>query len=361
MRMNEEIPGYSLREIGIEVPESLIAQYPSERRERSRLLIYGVRSGRIIDDRFYNLKEYIQPTDCIVYNDAKVINARLRGHKLPTGARIEILLLNQRSDTEWDCLIRPARRVKAETEIAIEADSTAGLSIMVREVLGDGKFRVRFSEAIRYEDLKTVGTIPLPKYIRRPSEEIDDIRYQTVFSKKYGAVASPTAGLHFTERAVREIRQKGALWVPLTLHVDWGTFRPVREEDYRLHKIHKEEYEISLESAERVNRSIEENRRVLCVGTTSVRALESAAVETGVPDKWVVREGRSATDLYIYPGYRFRVAEGMITNFHLPDSTLILLVMAFAGVEGIRKVYQHAVDEEYRFFSYGDAMLLLKD
>jgi len=361
MRMNEEISGHSLRAIGIVVPENLIAQYPSERRERSRLLVYGVRSGRIIDDRFYNLKKYIKRTDCIVYNDARVINARLKGHKLPTGARIEILLLNKKSDTEWDCLIRPARRVKKETEIAIETDSRMGLSITVLEIKGDGKFRVRFSETIGYEDLKKVGTIPLPKYIRRPTEESDDIRYQTVFSKKYGAVASPTAGLHFTESAVREIRQKGALWVPLTLHVDWGTFRPVREEDYRLHKIHKEEYEIPPECAERVNRSIEENRRVLCVGTTSVRALESAAVETGVPDKYIVRKGRGETDLYIYPGYRFRVAEGMITNFHLPDSTLILLVMAFAGVEGIRKVYRHAVDKEYRFFSYGDAMLLLKD
>jgi S-adenosylmethionine:tRNA ribosyltransferase-isomerase len=356
--MNEEFSNYSLKDLGIDVPEQLIAQYPPARREQSRLLVYWVRSGRMVDDRFYNLKNYVQSTDCFVYNDARVINARLQGHKLPTRAHLEILLLRQYSTTEWECLIRPARRVKEKTEIEIGGEKDAGLSILVLAEYGEGRFGVRFSRAMGYEELKSVGTIPLPKYIRRPSEDIDEIRYQTVFSERYGAVASPTAGLHFTEQIIGELKEKGARWVPITLHVDWGTFGPVREADYRQHRIHREDYEISVESAEAINRSIEENRRILCVGTTSVRALESAGQKSG---GGVVKAGRRETDLYIYPGYRFEVADGMITNFHLPDSTLILLVMAFAGVEGIRRAYSHAVQEKYRFFSYGDAMLLIKD
>jgi S-adenosylmethionine:tRNA ribosyltransferase-isomerase len=356
--MNEEISRYSLQDFGISVPERLIAQYPSPKREQSRLLVYGIRSGMIVDDRFYNIKNYIHPNDCLVYNDAKVINARLEGRKKETGAQLEILLLRQQSATEWDCLIRPARRVKKMTEISVVSELNINLTVVVLAAFGEGRFRVRFSRAVDYEDLKRVGTVPLPKYIRRPSEEIDEIRYQTVFSQKYGAVASPTAGLHFTEEIVEEIRRKGAYWIPITLHVDWGTFRPVRETDYRQHSIHSEGYEISPESADAINRSIDEKRRILCVGTTSVRALESAAGGRG---ERRVSDGRGETDLYIYPGYRFRLVEGMITNFHLPDSTLILLVMAFAGVDGIRKAYLHAVREGYRFFSYGDAMLLIKD
>ncbi|MBN2322686.1 MAG: tRNA preQ1(34) S-adenosylmethionine ribosyltransferase-isomerase QueA [Spirochaetes bacterium] len=344
-----------MKNLGIEVPRRLIAQYPASKREDSRLLIYRINSGRITDDRFSNIADYIRPDDCVVYNDARVINARLQGKKRLTGALLEVLLLKRRTAEEWECLIRPARRVKEEAEVSIEAEVPNRLSFLVKHLFGNGRFLIRFSEPVGYEDLEKIGTIPLPKYIKRPVEALDSERYQTVFSERFGAVASPTAGLHFTEDSISRIKGQGTLWVPLTLYVDWGTFQPVREDDYRCHTIHSEAFDISEASAETINRALERKRRVLCVGTTSVRALESA-YESGR-----VKKGSGETDLYIYPGYRFKVTEGMITNFHLPDSTLILLVMAFAGVEGIREVYRHAVREEYRFFSYGDAMLLTKD
>jgi len=344
-----------MKNLGIAIPDRLIAQYPSPKREDSRLLVYGVGSGRITDDRFSNIVRYIRPDDCVVYNNARVINARLQGRKLRTGARLEVLLLKRRDREEWECLIRPARRVKEGVEVSIETDERHRLSFEVKRALGGGRFLVLFSESVGYEVLERVGKIPLPKYIKRPVEALDEDRYQTVFSERFGAVASPTAGLHFTEDSVGRIKRQGTSWVPLTLHVDWGTFQPVREDDYRRHAIHREEFDIPEISAETINMAVNQKRRVLCVGTTSVRAVESA-YESGS-----VKGGAGETDLYIYPGYRFMVADGMVTNFHLPDSTLILLVMAFAGVEGIRKVYRHAVREEYRFFSYGDAMLLTKD
>ncbi|UCB44661.1 MAG: S-adenosylmethionine:tRNA ribosyltransferase-isomerase, partial [Spirochaetota bacterium] len=232
-----------------------------------------------------------------------------------------------------------------------------GPSLKVIDILKEGIFRVEFNQTMDYTDLEKIGEIPLPKYINRLAEkEIDDILYQTVFSDKYGAVASPTAGLHFTEQLVEKIKAKGALWIPITLYVDWGTFRPIRVEDYRKHEIHREIYEISEESAREINHCITEKRRILCVGTTSVRTVETAMDESGI-----IRSGRGETGLYIYPGYSFKLIDGMVTNFHMPDSTLILLVMAFGGEEGIRKAYVHAVKEKYRFFSYGDAMLILKD
>lgn len=344
-----------MKNLGIAIPDRLIAQYPSPKREDSRLLVYGVGSGRITDDRFSNIVRYIQPDDCVVYNNARVINARLQGRKLRTGARLEVLLLKRRDREEWECLIRPARRVKEGVVVSIEADGRHRLSFEVKRALGGGRFLVLFSESVGYEKLESVGKIPLPKYIKRPVEALDEDRYQTVFSERFGAVASPTAGLHFTEDSVKRIKRQGTSWVPLTLYVDWGTFQPVREDDYRRHMIHREEFDIPETSAETINMAVNQKRRVLCVGTTSVRAVESA-YESGH-----VKGGAGETDLYIYPGYRFMVADGMVTNFHLPDSTLILLVMAFAGVEGIRRVYRHAVREEYRFFSYGDAMLLTRD
>jgi S-adenosylmethionine:tRNA ribosyltransferase-isomerase len=355
MRKDETISDYSMKNLGIEVPDRLIAQYPAPKREDSRLLIYRIESGRITDDRFSNIVRYIRPDDCVVYNDARVINARLQGRKLTTGARLEVLLLKSRTQEEWECLIRPARRVKERVEVSIEADGSNRLSFEVKRVFGGGRFLIRFSKPLSYEELEKIGKIPLPKYITRPVEALDSERYQTVFSEQFGAVASPTAGLHFTEDSISRIKGQGTLWVPLTLYVDWGTFQPVREDDYRRHTIHRETFAISETSAETINRAVKQKRRVLCVGTTSVRALESA-YESGL-----VKGGSGETGLYIYPGYRFMVTEGIITNFHLPNSTLILLVMAFAGVEGIRNVYRHAVREDYRFFSYGDAMLLTKD
>ena len=346
--------GYSLKEFKISIPDKLIAQFPSQQRHGSRLLILNASDGSIQDDHFYNVTSLLTSQDCVVFNDARVINARLYGNKvLPGDARgghVEILLTRRYNGRNWQGLIRPARRVREGSRIALEN----GTTITVLHNLGEGAFSIRFSNVITYEDLIDIGEIPLPKYIKRkPVKNIDEDRYQTVYSRRYGAVASPTAGLHFTDDLIQQLRERGTLFVPITLHVDWGTFKPVRESDYRKHEIHREQFEISEASAEAVNRARREGRRIVCVGTTSVRALESTADRQGV-----VRSFRGETDLYIYPGYTFKTVDAMITNFHMPDSTLILLVAAFAGKEYIERAYAHAVDKGYRFFSYGDAMFI---
>ncbi len=345
--------GYSMRDFRILIPEELIAQYPAPKRQESRLLVYDITRDRICDDLFQNIERYILPRDCVVYNDARVIHARIFGEKDKTGARIEILLIKkieQGPAQEWIAIVRPAKRVKAGTRITLPMH----IGIKVTEELGDGLFKVHFSEKMEYKDLSKIGEIPLPKYIKRkPVSSIDDVRYQTVFSRKYGAVASPTAGLHFTEEIVDRLRNSGTVFVPVTLYVAWGTFQPVREQDYRKHRIHSEVYEITRESADSINSCIAEKRRIVCVGTTSVRTIETAADEKGR-----VRAGSGETSLFVYPGYRFRVTGAMVTNFHMVDSTLILLVAAFAGKKRIEKAYNHAISQKYRFFSYGDAMFL---
>jgi S-adenosylmethionine:tRNA ribosyltransferase-isomerase len=346
--------GYSLKEFKISIPDELIAQFPSQQRHGSRLLILDASDGSIRDDHFYNITSLLTSKDCVVFNDARVINARLHGNKLlPGGERggcVEILLTRRHDARNWQGLIRPARRVREGSRIVLEN----GTTMTVLQNLGEGVFSIRFSRGINYKDLIDIGEIPLPKYIKRkPVKNIDEDRYQTVYSRRYGAVASPTAGLHFTDALIQQLRERGILFVPITLHVDWGTFKPVRESDYRRHEIHREQVEISKTSAEAVNRARREGRRIICVGTTSVRALESTADRHGV-----VRSYQGETDLYIYPGYIFKTVDAMITNFHMPDSTLILLVAAFAGKEYIEKAYAHAVDKGYRFFSYGDAMFI---
>lgn len=343
---------HSIRDLHIEIPEELIAQYPLEERDASRLLVYDLKNRSSIDDYFKNLPQYISGNDCLIYNDARVINARLYGYKNQTGALLEILLTRRIDERDWLCLISPARRVKEGIVIAIDKK----LSFTVLNSTGEGSFKVRFNKSLNFNELKDIGEVPLPKYIKRkPIKGLDNVRYQTIFADKDGAIASPTAGLHFTERIVREIRDKGAVFVPITLYVDWGTFKPVRERDYRKHKIHSEVYEISEESACIINTCIEEKRRIVCIGTTSVRALETAIRTDGS-----VRSGSDETDLYIYPGFIFKSVDGIITNFHMLNSTLILLVSAFAGEREIEKAYNHAVSKRYRFFSYGDAMFLMK-
>jgi S-adenosylmethionine:tRNA ribosyltransferase-isomerase len=346
--------GHSLKEFNITVPDRLIAQYPAEERQGSRLLVLDARDGSLVDEQFRNIDRFITARDCLVYNDARVINARLYGRKRLSdgaeGARIEILLTRRLDSHRWRCLIRPGRRVRAGTRITLDS----GVALTVYEDLGDGSFAIRFPKSITFEDLLQIGEIPLPRYIRRNVDpEIDGKRYQTVYSKHYGAVAAPTAGLHFTEEIIGRLKRKGALFVPITLHVDWGTFMPVREEDYRDHVIHRERYELSARSATLVNESREQGRRIVCVGTTSIRALETATEADGR-----VRAGCGETGLYIYPGYSFKTADALITNFHMPDSTLILLVAAFAGKKHIERAYHHAVSQGYRFFSYGDAMFI---
>ena len=340
---------YSMKSFRISIPRELVAQYPLEERDQSRLLVYDIARNLLLDGLFTNALDYLSDRDCLVYNDARVINARVFGKKAEGGAGLELLLTRRLGLLEWKALIRPARRVRPGTRIIIPG----GSGVEVIENLEEGMFRVRTEEPVGYERLKVLGEIPLPKYIRRkPLEAIDAVRYQTVFSRKDGAVASPTAGLHFSERLLERIRDKGVALFPVTLYVDWGTFKPVKAEDYRQHRIHKEMYEITEESAAGINRCIEEGRRILCVGTTSVRTLETAFMNARIG------AGSGETGLYIHPGYEFKVVDGMFTNFHMPDSTLILLVAAFGGKEGIEAAYRHAVERKYRFFSYGDAMFM---
>jgi len=343
---------YSMDDFNIKIPEELIAQFPSKNRGESRLLILDNVRNKIIDEKFSNIDRYLNSTDCIIYNDAKVIHARLYGIKSDTGAKIELLLTKKINENEWQSLVRPYKRVKINTLININKN----LQATIIDKLGDGVCKIRFSNPVNFKDLENVGEIPLPKYIKRkPIPTIDEERYQTVFSNKYGAVASPTAGLHFTEGLVQKLKKKGIEFIPVTLYVDWGTFKPVREKDYRKHKIHKESFEIGESSAERINKCIDEGRRIVCIGTTSVRTLESSVNKEGK-----ILATSAETDLYIYPGYKFKVVDALITNFHMPDSTLILLVSAFAGKSRIEEAYNHAINKKYRFFSYGDAMFIIK-
>ena len=346
--------GYSLKEFNISVPEELIAQYPSDERHNSRLLVLDAATGSLSDDYFFNIGRYLGPNDCVIFNNARVINARLYGRKKISadspGVLVEIMLTRKLDSRSWRCLIRPARRVRDGTQIVLDS----GLSLQVIRNEGEGSFIIRFARSIGYEDLREIGEIPLPKYIRRePEKRIDELRYQTVYAKHDGAVAAPTAGLHFTEGIIGALKKRGVLFVPVTLYVDWGTFKPVREADYRFHTIHSEYYEIPEPSARLINRCREEGRRIVCVGTTSVRALESSTGADGI-----VRAGQGETDLYIYPGYSYKTVEAMLTNFHMPDSTLILLVAAFAGKKNVERAYNHAVAQRYRFYSYGDAMFI---
>jgi S-adenosylmethionine:tRNA ribosyltransferase-isomerase len=348
--------GYSLKDFNISIPEELIAQYPAGERQHSRLLVLDCSKGSLRDDSFDNLGRYVGVNDCVVFNDTRVINARMYGRKLSggdrEGARLELLLTRRLGSRDWRCLIRPARRMREGTRIVLDR----GPLLEVRSALGEGSFIVRFERAVEYEDLLDIGEIPLPKYIKRaPRSTVDEFRYQTIYSKHYGAVAAPTAGLHFTEELIGNLEQRGARFVPVTLHVDWATFRPVRAQDYRKHVMHSEWFDISETSARLINECREQGCRIVCVGTTSVRAVESAADTDGR-----VRAGERETNLYIYPGYDFRVTQAMITNFHMPDSTLILLVAAFAGKENIERAYNHAVAHRYRFYSYGDAMFIHK-
>lgn len=339
-----------MKDFNIKIPKKLIAQYPPEKREDSRLLILDLVNKKIVDERFKNIGRYLLETDCIVYNNAKVINARIYGKKSDTEAKIELLLTKKLDDYDWYSLVRPYKRIELDTLININKD----LTVKVLGKLGDGICRVRFSEAVSYSDLERIGEIPLPKYIKRkPISQIDEERYQTVFSEEYGAVASPTAGLHFTRDIINRLKVKGIKFVPITLYVDWGTFKPVREDDYEKHKIHSESFKIKHSSADTINKCRERGSRIVCVGTTSVRALESSVNSEG---RVVAKSGE--TNLYIYPGYKFKIVDALITNFHMIDSTLILLVAAFAGKGNVEEAYNHAVKNSYHFFSYGDVMFI---
>ena len=332
------------------LPEELIAQTPAEPRNSSRLMKIDRETGDIIHSRFYNLCDYLKKGDLLVLNDSRVLPARLYGEKNGTGSFIEFLLLEQKEEKLWEIICRPGKKAKVGAEFSF---GNGILTAKVTEVKEDGNRIVRFCcDGNFYAVLDEIGQMPLPPYITEKLE--DKERYQTVYSKELGSAAAPTAGLHFTKEQLEEIRSMGVDIAYVTLHVGLGTFRPVKEDDILKHKMHSEHYHLSEETAEKINYTKASGGRVIAVGTTSCRTLESMELENGL-----VKSGDGYTDIFIYPGYKFKLLDGLITNFHLPESTLIMLVSAFLGYEKTMNAYKIAVEEKYRFFSFGDAMCII--
>ncbi|MBI9031973.1 tRNA preQ1(34) S-adenosylmethionine ribosyltransferase-isomerase QueA [bacterium] len=332
-----------------DLPEELIAQYPLSKRSSSRLLVLNKEKGQVEHSHFTSIVDYLQKGDVLVVNSTKVIPARLIGTK-KTGAKIEVFLLNHVVNDTWRCLVKPGRKCPVGTIIKVN-DNFSGI---VMDMASEGSRLVKFSyEGNFWSALSEAGHIPLPPYIKREAEEADSSNYQTIYAKIKGSVAAPTAGLHFTDEILNKIRNKGVEITEVLLHVGLGTFRPVKAENIEDHKMHSEYCSISKESADLINKAKAEGRRVIAVGTTSTRTLESFAKNNRVDsgDLW--------TSIFIYPGKEFQIIDAMITNFHMPESTLIMMISAFAGYENIMKTYQIAVEERYRFFSYGDAMLII--
>jgi len=340
-----------------ELPEELIAQTPIEPRDASRLMVLDHVTGAIEHRIFRDIVEYIRPGDVLVANDSRVIPARLFARKVPTGGRVELLLLRRRDERTWEALTK-GRRVRRGTKVEfLTADkfASSGITGEVVELLEEGRRLIEFDRPIELL-LDELGVMPLPPYIHEPLREPE--RYQTVYARVEGSVAAPTAGLHFTPELMERIKAKGAKFAFVTLHVELDTFRPVREERVEDHKMHSEYCELKPEVAGQLNRAKAEGGRIIAVGTTSVRVLETAAQKTRGEDS-PFAPYRGWTDLFIYPGYRFRAIDALITNFHLPRSTLLMLVSAFAGREFVLRAYQEAIHRRYRFYSFGDAMLIL--
>ncbi len=332
-----------------DLPQELIAQTPLERRDGSRLMVLDRESGEITHRHFYDLPEYLHPGDTLVLNDSRVLPARLYGHRVPTGGAVELLLLKDQGDGKWECLARPGRKLKPGAEVSF---GDGELTATIAEDLQEGKKLVQFHyEGIFLEILERLGKMPLPPYIKEELQNGE--RYQTVYSKVTGSAAAPTAGLHFTKELLQKIQDMGVSIAYVTLHVGLGTFRPVSAEEVTDHHMHSEFCMISKETAELLNKTHRRGGRIICVGTTSCRTLESFAKEDGT-----FEESSGWTGIFIYPGYRFKAMDALVTNFHLPESTLVMLVSAFAGREHILNAYNTAVQERYRFFSFGDAMLI---
>lgn len=336
-----------------DLPEELIAQHPSDKRDECRLMVIHRETGKIEHRHFYDIKEYLRPTDCLVMNDSKVIPARLFGVKEETGAHVEFLLTKRIDGDRWETMVRPGRRLKPGTVVTFAPDFRA-------EIIDYGEGGTRIVEftydGIFMERLEELGAMPLPPYIERPSTNEDRDRYQTVYARPEGSVAAPTAGLHFTEELLREIEELGVKTAYVTLHVGIGTFRPVKAENVEDHEMHFEEYFIDDEAARKINETLDSGGRIVAVGTTSTRTLESAAVKED--GEWRVKAGHGNTGIFIYPGYEWKIVDSLITNFHLPKSTLMMLISALYDREKILDAYRIAVDERYRFFSYGDAMFI---
>lgn len=332
-----------------ELPEELIAQYPLEKRDSSRLMVLDKKTGEIEHRKFHDILEYLNEGDTLVLNNTRVLSARLIGEKEETGGKIEFLLLKRIEGDKWECLAKPGRKAKVGTVFTF---GEGKLKAIVREIGEEGNRIIEFKyDGIFEQVLDELGQMPLPPYIHEKLE--DKERYQTVYSKEKGSAAAPTAGLHFTEDLLKEIKDKGVNIAYLTLHVGLGTFRPVKVDDVNNHVMHSEYYHLDKENAELINKTKEAGKRVIAVGTTSSRTLETIGDENGR-----VREQSGWTDIFIYPGYKFKIVDNLITNFHLPESTLIMLVSALAGQDNIMNAYNTAVKEKYRFFSFGDSMFI---
>lgn len=333
-----------------DLPQELIAQDPLEDRSASRLLVLDRKTGAVEHHTFREITNYVRSGDCLVLNNTKVIPARLMGVKEDTGAAIEVLLLKRRDSDVWETLVKPGKKARPGAKIVF---GDGCLRAEVLDVEEEGNRLIRFDyEGIFEEVLDRLGEMPLPPYITHKLQ--DKNRYQTVYAKYEGSAAAPTAGLHFTEELLAQIEEMGVNIAYVTLHVGLGTFRPVKADNILEHHMHSEHYEVTPETAELINRTKESGGRVICVGTTSCRTVESAADENGR-----VQPGCGDTEIFIYPGYRFKVLDCLITNFHLPESTLVMLVSALAGRENVLAAYREAVEERYRFFSFGDAMLVI--
>ncbi len=331
-----------------DLPEELIAQTPLMQRDSSRLLVLDKESGEVRHQHFYDIIDYLQPGDCLVMNDSRVLPARLLGRR-PTGGAVELLLLRDLGDKRWECLARPGKKLQTGAQVEFGNGELTATVVAVQE---DGNRVVEFHyEGIFLEVLERLGKMPLPPYIK--AELADQERYQTVYSKEVGSAAAPTAGLHFTAELLEKIRQKGVSTAFVTLHVGLGTFRPVKAEEITEHHMHSELCMMSSQTADILNKTRQQGGRIICVGTTSCRTVESLVNDDGsfeAKSKW--------TEIFIYPGYRFKALDALITNFHLPESTLVMLVSALAGRENILNAYNIAVGEKYRFFSFGDAMFI---
>ncbi len=331
-----------------DLPEELIAQTPLEQRDTSRLMVLDKQSGKIVHRHFFDILDYLRPGDCLVMNDSRVLPARLLGHR-PTGGAAELLLLRDLGDKKWECLAKPGRKLQVGQEVIFGDGELTATVIAVQE---DGNRVVEFRyEGIFLEVLERLGKMPLPPYIK--AELQDQERYQTVYSREVGSAAAPTAGLHFTKELLDQIRKKGIKTAFVTLHVGLGTFRPVKADNISEHHMHSELCMMTEETAQILNETKNSGGRVVCVGTTSCRTLESLVEHDGsftAKSRW--------TDIFIFPGYQFKAMDALITNFHLPESTLVMLVSAFAGREHVLSAYQEAVKERYRFFSFGDAMFI---
>ncbi len=345
----EEKNLYYVKDFYYDLPQELIAQDPLKDRASSRLMVLDKETGEMRHKIFRDIVDYLNPGDCLVLNNTKVIPARLLGNKAETNAAIEVLLLKRREHNIWETLVKPGKKARPGTKIIF------GEGLLIGEVLDiveEGNRLIQFDYTGTFEEvLDKLGQMPLPPYITHPLQ--DKNRYQTVYAKYEGSAAAPTAGLHFTRELLGQIEQMGVSIASVTLHVGLGTFRPVKVENILEHHMHSEYYQIDKEAADKINRAKKNGGRIICVGTTSCRTLESAADENGI-----IKECSGWTEIFIYPGYRFKILDGLITNFHLPESTLLMLVSALAGREKILAAYQEAVKEKYRFFSFGDAMYI---